>query len=326
MGIGLYKNKFACLRELYQNSLDACRCMLSDNNSQGLTGTGEIEFGISEDKSGRYLYCLDNGIGMNKYIIESYLLNIGTSYYKSKDFNKQLSEWGNSFTPISQFGIGILSCFMIGDKMEIITKKKTDNIIACAINGPHEYLYYYTSAMEEQELIGKSGTLVKIYLNKDVIIENSDIDDLGLNLLLDNNNEWKNHLYYILNNIIGTRPKNVFVSVNTLSKKEIIFDKPLVILPNKILPIKESNYPILDDYINRYNPGNKISYIELVDSFEIYPMHIEYKDCIFSSMLILPKKDIDIDFFRHIFRFPQIMRNCVAIDGINVDNGGRAFL
>ena len=325
MGVGLYKDKFACLRELYQNSLDACRCMLSDNNSQGLTGAGKIEFGISEDKSGRYLYCLDNGIGMNESIIEKYLLNIGTSYYKSKDFNKQLSEWGNSFTPISQFGIGILSCFMIGDKMEIITKKKTDSIIACAINGPHEYLYYYTPAMEEQELIGKSGTLVKVYLNEDIIINNSDIDDLGLNLLLDNNDEWKNHLYYILNNFIVTKHINVSVSVKTLNKKEIIINKPLVILPNEKIAIKESNYPILDNYINKFNQENKISYIELVDSFEIYPMHIEYNDCVFSSMLILPKKNIDIDFFHHIFRFPQIMKNCVAIDGINVNNGGRSI-
>jgi HSP90 family molecular chaperone len=61
----------------------------------------------------------DNGIGMNFSTIESYVLKIGNSYYKSKSFEKEKL----NFTPISNFGIGILSCFMVSDTIEIDSYK-----------------------------------------------------------------------------------------------------------------------------------------------------------------------------------------------------------
>ncbi|MCG6202786.1 ATP-binding protein, partial [Psychromonas antarctica] len=157
MGVGLYKDKYACLRELYQNALDACRSLKSSSN---LILDNKIEFGLIDD-DGTYLYCHDNGIGMNKDIIENYLLNIGNSYYKSSDFFKKQAEWGGDFTPTSQFGIGILSCFMIGSRIEITTKKVDGKIISCAIDGPHESFYYKVVDKLDVEKLGRSGTVVK---------------------------------------------------------------------------------------------------------------------------------------------------------------------
>jgi Fe-S-cluster formation regulator IscX/YfhJ len=51
MGVGLYKEKYACLRELYQNSLDAVRCMLSLNEIDNRSTSGIIEFRIYKEEN-----------------------------------------------------------------------------------------------------------------------------------------------------------------------------------------------------------------------------------------------------------------------------------
>ena len=41
MGVRLYKDEHACLRELYQNSLDACKCMIALSDARE---EGQVEF------------------------------------------------------------------------------------------------------------------------------------------------------------------------------------------------------------------------------------------------------------------------------------------
>lgn len=70
-----------------------------------------------------YLRVSDNGIGMNQHIIDNYYTNVGCSYYSSREFNELMVSFESSFTPISRFGIGILSCFMVCDSMEVTTRR-----------------------------------------------------------------------------------------------------------------------------------------------------------------------------------------------------------
>ena len=65
----------------------------------------------------------DNGIGMNQHIIDGYYTNIGSSYYKSREFYALMAETNSSFVPISRFGIGILACFMVCDNLEVVTRR-----------------------------------------------------------------------------------------------------------------------------------------------------------------------------------------------------------
>lgn len=168
----LYKDKYACLRELYQNSLDACRCKQLDSSDF----IGNIEFGIDTGfKHGakcNYLYCIDNGIGMDMNIIQKYLLHIGHTFYSSSEFFQMRADSCNKFYPISQFGVGILSCFMLCDLLEITTKKENTDPICLTMYGKNEYLYFSKPCLEDIERIGKSGTIVKLFLKdnpKDVI-------------------------------------------------------------------------------------------------------------------------------------------------------------
>ena len=111
-GHTLYNDTRVVLRELVQNSLDAIRLQ------QKITPdfqSAKIE--IRWDSRNRELTVLDNGTGMTQDIITNYLLTVGSSRYQDAEFCKQFPD----FAPISRFGIGVLSAFMIADTVEIIT-------------------------------------------------------------------------------------------------------------------------------------------------------------------------------------------------------------
>jgi hypothetical protein len=65
----------------------------------------------------------DNGIGMDQHIIDNYYSNVGSSYYKSREFYDLMSEVNFNYKPISRFGIGILSYFMVSDSLEVDSKR-----------------------------------------------------------------------------------------------------------------------------------------------------------------------------------------------------------
>ncbi|WP_061320098.1 HD domain-containing protein [Clostridium botulinum] len=125
----LYESSSICVRELLQNSLDALRhrkCIFKrelDTN----WNNGKVQFKHEIDEYGREIVmCVDNGIGMDEKIITNFLTKAGRSYYKSPEFLKDresLASSGINFDPCSQFGIGFMSCFMLGDTIIIKTRR-----------------------------------------------------------------------------------------------------------------------------------------------------------------------------------------------------------
>lgn len=124
LGTEIYQNDpYVFLRELLQNSIDAIRMrkeIIQKHLGSQLNNFGLIEVYVDHKENGDTIvtWC-DNGIGMDEYVVSNYLAKIGKSYYGSKDF-KML---GLKMDPISRFGIGILSCFIVADKIEIETYK-----------------------------------------------------------------------------------------------------------------------------------------------------------------------------------------------------------
>jgi len=313
MGVGLYKDRFACLRELYQNSLDACRCMLAQNNSSNRAAAGDITFGIEYEGDNTFLYCLDNGIGMTKEVVESFLLKIGNSYYKSADFFRKQAQWDGNFTPTSQFGIGILSCFMIGDKLEITTKASDDEYISCSIDGPHESFYYKKTSALEKERIPVTGTLVKILLNDECskLIENYEIDKLGLALLYSEHQSdlgenqhyqasypgWGTHLYNIIDQFISILPSDINVNVSLFNhSKQVIYSKPIFIDPNvRELDITGDDLEFaneIDRFKFNYSIGSKkLKLQEVVNTIMQYKICIGLYGVEYTTIIFLPKEN-----------------------------------
>ena len=327
MGAKLYTNEYACLRELYQNSLDACRCQMAIAKSKDINlnsdPTGRIEFGIGEEKGRKYVYCLDNGKGMTKEIIENFLLHIGSSYYRSSEFFKKQAETGAKFTPTSQFGIGMLSCFMIGDEIEITTREEGNDVVSCVMEGPNEYFYYQTASREDSEKVPNSGTLVKVFLNEKYqsLLNDDPLEELGYLLwiktgVVDYDSEisenvekdikkWNHHLYSIMNDFIIVVPPKIDVFISLKSPKKgknsiMIYNKPLS------LDGKLKEYAVINDGIDNslkswFEERKKQNYLTISE---------EENGLEFSVML-------NISEIRSRGVFPRYNTKC-SVDGIRI--------
>jgi len=120
------KNVF--IRELLQNSIDAIRTRTkrhdqrkkSNNRRKRSESTFDstVYFTANHQDNGDvHITCRDYGIGMDEHVIRNFFTVAGVSYYRSKEFSRQHL----NFEPVSQFGIGILSCFMVSDSLEVKT-------------------------------------------------------------------------------------------------------------------------------------------------------------------------------------------------------------
>jgi hypothetical protein len=125
----LYQSPSLCVRELLQNSLDALRhrrALLKRDEKVDWT-EGKVFMEHALDASGReVLRCIDNGIGMDEEIITRFLVRAGRSYYRSPEFELErasLAVAKADFDPCARFGIGFMSCFMLGDEIKILTRR-----------------------------------------------------------------------------------------------------------------------------------------------------------------------------------------------------------
>lgn len=128
-----YHSQDVFIRELLQNAYDAC------NTRQALEWSWGAEFleateaellhavrrdyvpriVISYNSKSRVLFVEDNGIGINESDLHKYVASLGSSYYTSKAFRQQRL----AYEPISQFGIGLCSCFQVSRAILIESKK-----------------------------------------------------------------------------------------------------------------------------------------------------------------------------------------------------------
>ena len=117
------RDNYVFLRELLQNSIDAIKLRRDwyrrDKRHDAPGPQSEaIYFTVERLKDDDAIVrCRDFGIGMDEYIVRNYLAVAGVSYYSSEDFHRL----GLKMDPIAQYGIGILSCFMVADRVEIET-------------------------------------------------------------------------------------------------------------------------------------------------------------------------------------------------------------
>ncbi len=144
MGTKLYGDPEVALRELLQNSIDACLLREAMELSWGNIYAPEIKIKYYSHNAEDILEITDNGIGMDQHIIDSYYSKIGSSFYKSSEFYDLKSQSNAKFTPTSRFGIGILSCFMVADTLVVDTRK---------VYGPHESSQALNLTIEGQESI-----------------------------------------------------------------------------------------------------------------------------------------------------------------------------
>lgn len=165
IGHTLYSDANVVLRELAQNAIDAGRLMDSkEKESSRFEPRVEIDWNSKD----RILKVSDNGVGMDEDVIRNYLFKVGVSCYRSDSFKKE----NPNFHSISHFGIGILTCFMVSDEIDITTchyKEKVAHLIKIR-NLEGEFILRHDAPLNEI-LEEKHGTTFKLKLREDAVVD-----------------------------------------------------------------------------------------------------------------------------------------------------------
>ncbi|MGO9115821.1 MAG: hypothetical protein ACLP9L_41980 [Thermoguttaceae bacterium] len=147
MDKSLYPDATLLLRELLQNSLDACRYQEALAQEADMADKYKPRIRVwdhSEDEKDPRIVFQDNGIGMSLQTVENFFLRIGKSFYRSPEFEAEKLRLAAADPPIhlgacSQFGIGFLSCFLGGDLIEVETFRNGYEPLKITITGPSKY-------------------------------------------------------------------------------------------------------------------------------------------------------------------------------------------
>jgi Caspase domain len=177
MGEQLYGDPSLAIRELYQNALDACRYRQARLEYLARLGKrkdwrGKIVFRQGADNGRAFIECQDNGVGMGLNEIESCFSRAGRRFADLPDFIEEQELWLQcepkiEMTPNSQFGIGVLSYFMIADEIEVQTCRmgrdgENGNEIRLRIPGSGSLFRVQTGGKGDQ-----AGTRIRLYLRED---------------------------------------------------------------------------------------------------------------------------------------------------------------
>jgi hypothetical protein len=165
MGTQLYGNPEVALRELLQNSIDACLLRQAQEKKWGNSYIPQITVRYYNENASFILEVIDNGTGMDQYIIDNYYTKVGSSFYTSTDFNNLKIDSNAEISPTSRFGIGILSCFMVADTMIVDTMRiyapqKSSEAINMTVEG-QDSIFWIKPGQQQQV-----GTTTKLVLRK----------------------------------------------------------------------------------------------------------------------------------------------------------------
>ncbi|MDR3330988.1 MAG: molecular chaperone HtpG [Synergistaceae bacterium] len=121
----VYSNPDIFLRELVSNASDAIDKLriegLSDEDLSGLAGDGRIT--VTLDAPGRTITVEDNGIGMSREELVSYLGTIARS--GTKEFISAMRDAASTGRGdlIGQFGVGFYSSFIVAERVTVETRR-----------------------------------------------------------------------------------------------------------------------------------------------------------------------------------------------------------
>jgi molecular chaperone HtpG len=117
----LYSGPQVFLRELLQNAVDAVHA----REKLGETFTAQISMELAENAAGRpTLTFTDSGIGLTEAEVHEFLATIG------KSSKREVGAAAGASDFIGQFGIGLLSCFVVSDEIHLLSRSaKTGQVV-----------------------------------------------------------------------------------------------------------------------------------------------------------------------------------------------------
>ena len=160
----LYSQKEIFLRELISNSSDALDKLkyltLTQDEFKSMKFEPRVDITFEEGDNPT-ITIKDSGIGMSKKDLQDNLGTIARS--GTKNFLSKLSgDAKKDSNLIGQFGVGFYSCFMVADKVEVISKKAGQKSANRWISDGKSGYEIFPDKMED------NGTMIIIHLNDEV--------------------------------------------------------------------------------------------------------------------------------------------------------------
>lgn len=163
----LYTDPSIFIREMIQNAHDAIRKRQLFEKKQGFKKRFQAEIRVSIQPEAGTICFYDNGSGLSLDDIHRYLSTIGAS---SKESGFVIGN-AKAYPCIGQFGIGLLSCFLVAKRIEI----RTTNLLGESFLWSHDGsgIHYRVKEIFYHE-VGTTVTLFlqpeqQRYLNTDVV-------------------------------------------------------------------------------------------------------------------------------------------------------------
>jgi hypothetical protein len=137
-GVALYGSPMNAVRELLQNAFDAVREQIAyqrlsqpdplNPNLENILGhLHHVNLALETSDGSAWLVCTDTGVGMTKSIIKDHLLVSGAARrHDVLSLERKCKTAGFPLGRTGQFGIGVLSYFMIADRVMIKTRRSQD--------------------------------------------------------------------------------------------------------------------------------------------------------------------------------------------------------
>lgn len=235
-GDNIYPSKVVFARELIQNSIDAIAVREAKDS---IEFSKKIIIDIGKEMDGkRYFKIRDEGTGMDRYKIERYFTSIGRSFYSGDEY----ADLNISYKPISSFGIGFLSSFMVCKEISVKTKYFLPNSESLRLHIPN----YDGCFFIEHDNNIDVGTELKLHLNN--AVENKTIVKYIRKTMLD--------IKYDI--VINTNDENIVIPANQI-REEYRSEKFKFFIPfsgsDEVLDIDYEKEVISGEFINKYEYG-----------------------------------------------------------------------
>ncbi len=159
-------DQLAPIRELIQNARDAILLRQANQRANNQEERqGQIVISLEDVDGATMLTVHDNGVGMLRSVVTRHLIGVGSDFWHSaefyRDFGKALDA---GFHPIGKFGVGFLSVFMLGDRVEVETEAAGGTHVILRLRGIGR-----RGELSETPAVGEIGTKVRIVLRPEMV-------------------------------------------------------------------------------------------------------------------------------------------------------------